>query len=228
MRPFGRQGALCAPGRGLPRGSVKGPAGHVARDRWSLRPPGKQFRRWAAPVRQRRAACAWPNLSAENLSPRVVRPVGRGAHPSEDTVAMAEAAPARVSAPAGGRRVRGSRHSRPRAPPPYPTRPPQPAGVMEIPARWTPRPRACTQRRAAQTPGPVGCALRPVTATWPPGTRLGRAVRRLLKDSKNPADDTAESPCPLFILRPSAEEGPVWPTHRIRKAEVAEGQADRG
>lgn len=120
MRPFGRQGALCAPGRGLPRGSVKGPAGHVARDCWSLRPPGKQFRRWAAPVRQRRAACAWPNLSAENLSPRVVRPVGRGAHPSEDTVAMAEAAPARVSAPAGGRRVRGSRHSRPRAPPPYP------------------------------------------------------------------------------------------------------------
>lgn len=58
------------------------------------------------------------------------------------------------------------------------------------------------------------------------GTRLGRALRCLLKASKNPADDTAESPCPLFLPRPSAEEGLVWRTHRICKAEVAEGQVE--
>lgn len=167
-RPLRTAGALCAPGRGLPRGSLKGPAGHVARDGRSLRPPGRQFRRWAAPARYRRAACAWPNLSAENLSPRVVRPVGGGSHPNEDTVAMAEAAPARVSAPARWPpRARVLAHQA-RSAPSLPCPSPSPR------ASWRHRPGGHRGHGPAPSGGRPkhqarwGCALRPVTATRPP------------------------------------------------------------
>lgn len=62
------------------------------------------------------------------VSLRLARSVGGGPQPSDDAVAMAEAAPARVSAPAHGRRVRGSRPTRPRAPPTLGSRSHRPGG----------------------------------------------------------------------------------------------------
>lgn len=156
------QGALCArprpPLRLLSRARGLGPCGACGRLDSSSEAGRLRLLTDAQPdlLTDCKPACAWPG----------------GPQPSDDAAAMAEAAPARVSAPAHGRRVRGSRPTRPEAPPTL--APALPARVEEPPAwrpRRLPKPSAYAWRLEAHTPALLGRALGPVTATGPPQPR---------------------------------------------------------
>lgn len=130
--PSGCRGRYASP-RARPRAQLlfKGPAGHVARTQ--LAAARQELRGWAAPLRLRHHPRAAPSPTGRPEESRRAR----------DAAAMAEAAPAPVSAPARGRRTAGP-------PPRGPARarragPPGAASRPAVPAQ--PR---------ARRPGPAG------------------------------------------------------------------------